>query len=272
MYCFMAMFSDSMCSVWPLDVARPVIRSVVLHSRLFWMHGEHPPARASHRILRTWAHYLVSSIVVSRTNPPHLAAVAGLTCARCASQLLPDAAREVAGLVGPRDLAGSIDTPILTRAFVWHDAMVSELRYIPCLMDRYKPSSLGAHAGRSLVVQALQLGIETLVVGTEQYSLAIRQCKLYTTHVVATPVQQSWLAGEKLERDSRPSRDSFFCQFNRGRPYQLAPFTESLALVISRRRSYKSESHCSLRSSLYRSRWPKLRLSCFPTFPITRFM
>lgn len=39
--------------MWPRDVARPVMRSVVRHSVPFCMHGVQPPGVASHRILRS---------------------------------------------------------------------------------------------------------------------------------------------------------------------------------------------------------------------------
>lgn len=46
-------FSPSTLSVWPRDLARPVMRSVVRHSVLFWAQGEQPPGWGSHRIFRT---------------------------------------------------------------------------------------------------------------------------------------------------------------------------------------------------------------------------
>ena len=46
-------FSPSRLSVWPRDLARPVMRSVVQHSVLFWAQGEQPPGCGSQRILRT---------------------------------------------------------------------------------------------------------------------------------------------------------------------------------------------------------------------------
>lgn len=54
MYMRKLAFSFSKFSVCPLLVARPVMRSVVLHSVLFCRHGEHPPGRASHRIFLTY--------------------------------------------------------------------------------------------------------------------------------------------------------------------------------------------------------------------------
>src|ERR1700738_1929711 len=59
---FRSWFSCSRFSTYPLDVARPVIRSVVRHSVLFCKQGEHPPGNPSHRILRTYVKTMSASL------------------------------------------------------------------------------------------------------------------------------------------------------------------------------------------------------------------
>lgn len=84
-----------MCSVWPRVVARPVILSVVLHSVLFWRHGEQPPCRASHLILRIFHVARVSFHMHQYINIlsfAYLASITGLTRPRRAPGLLLAAA------------------------------------------------------------------------------------------------------------------------------------------------------------------------------------
>lgn len=90
------LFSYSRASVWPRVVARPVMRSVVLHSVLFCTQGEQPPGRPSQRILRTWrcCELTLCDAIGCCT---HLAAVACLAGARRGGQFLLDAVAEVVG-------------------------------------------------------------------------------------------------------------------------------------------------------------------------------
>ena len=58
---FNVSFSVSTVSVCPRDTARPVMRSVVRHSTLFWRHGVQPSRFASHRIFRIYHATMVTN-------------------------------------------------------------------------------------------------------------------------------------------------------------------------------------------------------------------
>lgn len=78
-------FSPSTFSVWPRDLMRPVMRSVVRHSVLFWAQGEQPPGWGSQRIFLTCVAHARSQPESRRGRqgmllqmPTYLASVAGL--------------------------------------------------------------------------------------------------------------------------------------------------------------------------------------------------
>ena len=149
-YCLSLMFSDSMCSVCPLEVARPVMRSVVLHSRLFCRHGEQPPGRASHLILRTCMHrqspvarrlsgtWSGSRFFLLTLHRSHAWPVRDVPVSFLRTDPEKSPPFSVLG-----NLFGVPSEPDSLGRLTGMFALLSELRYIPCLATRYNPFKLG---------------------------------------------------------------------------------------------------------------------------------